>query len=440
MKRYQSLFLLLTLPVLLLTVSGCSESNGKTNQWSPVELKERVVGLDAGDYDLIKKQARLYTSQLQSNPNNTAALTGLAQVYMYEGRVTGDHPYYYPAALELINRALVNDPANYETVISKASVLLSLHKFSEALEVAQKAVSIAPGRAVGYGALVDANLELGRYTEAVRAADMMVAIRPDLKSYSRVSYLREVHGDHEGAIEVMQLAVDAGAPGSEEKAWAQTTLGDLYLKAGDLEKAEREYRLASIERLNYPFALAGLANVHLAKGEDTLALTLLDQAIGLVPEFSFVELKADMHRAAGNHRAADSIVALVEEMLAEDEASGHSMDRELALLYARHGVKLNEALARAEKEFARRPENTEAADMMAYVLLQAGKTDEAGMYMEKAQRMGTHNGAMLAHAGLIAIAQDNKSEGRKLLEQALKVNPFLPILLKEQVQRALKTA
>ncbi len=41
----------------------------------------------------------------------------------------------------------------------------------------------------------------------------MVSIRPDIRSYSRISYLREIHGDIPGAIEAMELAVEAGAPG-----------------------------------------------------------------------------------------------------------------------------------------------------------------------------------------------------------------------------------
>lgn len=440
MKRYQPILLLLTLPMLLLLASSCSETNGQNTQqaWSPVALKERTAGLDAGDYKLVKQQAEIYTQQLKTDPNSTTALVGLAQIFMYEARVTGDHPYYYPAALDLVDRALAQNPENYDAVISKASVLLSLHKFSEALKVAEKSVALAPERAVGYGALIDANIELGRYAEAVEAADRMVAIRPDLKSYSRVSYLREIHGESQGAIEAMQLAVDAGAPGSEEKAWAQTALGNLYLAEGDLKKAEHEFRMASLERLDYPFALAGLAGVHVAQGNNQDALALLDKAIALVPEFSFVELQADIHRAAGNNRAADSLVNLVETMLAEDEASGHSMDRELALLYARHGMNVDAAVERAEKELARRPDNVEALDMMAYVLLQAGKSDEARTYIKKAQRMGTKSGTMIAHAGLIEMAQGNNAEGKKLLQQAMKTNPFLPTLLKAKVQQALK--
>ena len=58
---------------------------------------------------------------------------------------------------------------------------------------------------------MDALVELGEYDEAVRVSDQLQSLKPGLSSYSRVSYLRELHGDHAGAIEAMQMAANAGA-------------------------------------------------------------------------------------------------------------------------------------------------------------------------------------------------------------------------------------
>lgn len=426
----------LTMLLLLSAAWGCTRSDANETAdaaWKIPELKERAAGLDPGDFVMVKERAESFRMALKANPSDTKALTGLAQVFMYEARVTGDHPYYYPAAESLLDRALALDPDDYQAVISKASVLLSLHRFDDALVVAQKAVRLSPDAAAGYGALVDACVELGRYDEAVAAADRMVAVRPDLKSYSRVSYLREIHGDGSGAIEAMKLAVDAGAPGSEEKAWARTTLGVLYLEQGKPEAAEREFRMTSLERERYPFALAGLARVFIAKGMNDSALALLNDAIALVPEFSFVELQAEIHRVAGNHHAADSLVAMVESMLREDEASGHVMDRELALLYAAHGIKLDEALVRAGRELERRPENIDAQDAMAYVLLRAGKPREAMAYCAKARRLGTKGAAIIAHAALIDAELGNANAGVEQLRNGSIADAGLSPLLRRQV-------
>ncbi len=47
--------------------------------------------------------------------------------------------------------------------------------------------------------LVHAQLELGRYAAAGRSLRQMIDLRPDLASYARVSYFRELHGDFPGA-------------------------------------------------------------------------------------------------------------------------------------------------------------------------------------------------------------------------------------------------
>lgn len=416
---------------------GCAESNaGDTtaSPWNVPELKERAPGLDAGDFGIVKKQAESFRAVLKSDPGNLKGLVGLAQIFMYEARVTGDHPYYYPAAEDLLSHAVAAHPDDYEAVISMASVLLSLHRFGEALPLAQKAVALAPDAAAGYGALVDAYVELGQYGEAVKAADRMAALRPDLKSYSRISYLREIHGDAEGAIEAMRLAVSAGAPGSEEKAWAQSALGTLYLENGDAESAEREFRMAALERRNYPFALAGLARVRLAQEKEGEALALLDSAVALAAEFSFVELKAEILRAAGNAAAADSLVAEVRVMLAEDEASGHRMDRETALLLAAHGIETGDAVARAGAELERRPDNIDAQHTMAYVLFRAGKMEEAKLYADKASRMGTRNATLTAHAALIEQGLGNDREAARLARTLKGRSAALSPLLKKEME------
>jgi len=95
------------------------------------------------------------------------------------------------------------------------------------LKVAEELQKSFPYNAFVYGILVDANVEMGNYDTAVDKADKMVSIRPDLRSYSRISYLREIHGDNTGAIDAMKLAVDAGAAGDEATEWGQNTTGKI---------------------------------------------------------------------------------------------------------------------------------------------------------------------------------------------------------------------
>ena len=167
------------------------------------------------------------------DPAAKEPLLNLAYLFVQEARVTGEHPHYYPAALQVLDALLEKafDPKNahdldlkFRALSTKAGVELSLHEFAKAKKTGEAAIDLNPYNAAIYGVLVDAHVELGDYETAVEMADRMVAIRPDLRSYSRVSYLREIHGDVEGAIAAMTMAVKAGVPGTDQTSWALMTL------------------------------------------------------------------------------------------------------------------------------------------------------------------------------------------------------------------------
>ena len=131
------------------------------------------------------------------------------------------------AAMKYVNEVLEKDPLHFEALTFKSLLYLSQHHFADGLAMAEKARAINPYNAFVHGILVDGNVEMGNYFAAVEEADIMMSIRPDMRSYSRVSYLREIHGDYPGAIEAMKLAVDAGPPGDEATEWARSSTGKI---------------------------------------------------------------------------------------------------------------------------------------------------------------------------------------------------------------------
>lgn len=132
--------------------------------------------------------------------------------------------------------------------------------------------------------------------------------------------------------------------------------------------------------------------------------------------------------------AADSLVAEVRAMLAEDEASDHRMDRETALLLAAHGIGTGDAVARARAELERRPDNIDAQHALAYVLFRAGKMEEAKLYADKASRMGTRNATLTAHAALIEQGLGNDREAARLARTLKGRSAALSPLLKKEME------
>jgi tetratricopeptide (TPR) repeat protein len=220
--------------ISLMFFLSCQSQSGNTTDAKTIpELLNRpqLIGPEEEMGFMMDQYAKL-AGKIQSNPSDVETKLSLAELFIMEARISGEHGYYYPAALQVINDVLtqeLKDPTMYRALLDKSSVLLSLHQFAEAKEIAEKAMHYNAYSADIYGVLVDANVELGQYDKAIVYADKMVSIRPDLRSYSRVSYLREIHGMVDESIAALKLAVAAGYPGMEQTEWARLTLGHLYV-------------------------------------------------------------------------------------------------------------------------------------------------------------------------------------------------------------------
>lgn len=356
----------------------------KTSTQALPKLLKRNPGVGT-DEEQVMAQTRYssITQAITQNPQDAKSHLQLAELFMWEARITGEHGHYYPAALEVIETVLKGDQApdkQFQALSYKASVLLSLHQFDEARKVAEVARAINPHNAQIHGALVDAHVELGNYEEAVNMADKMVSIRPDLRSYSRVSYLREIHGDIPGSIEAMDMAVTAGLPGTEEAAWARLTLGNLYAKNKQPEKAEMHFRQILAERPSYPFATAALADLAYNQEEYKKAETLLNQAIELIPEVGFYHQLALLYQKTGRVKERDQLVSEMLLMLKDDEESGHKMGLAYAELYLDLTNDFESALKYATEEYDARPKNIDVNAMMARVYEAMEKPEKAAKH------------------------------------------------------------
>jgi tetratricopeptide (TPR) repeat protein len=408
------------------------------------ELKARHGDLAAGgEWVNTKSAVAGLLADLRANPDDTKAQLLLAQAYMQEGRITGDHTYYDMAAMKLLTKLLRHEPANFEALCCKASLSLTQHHFSEGLAVAEQALKINPHKAFVYGLLCDANVELGRYPEAVRMADKMNALRPDLRAYARVSYLREIYGDLPGAIEAMTMAAKAGYPGLEQTEWARITLGHLYENTGALPLAEQQYQESLAERPGYSYALAGLGRVAKAHGDYPAAIKYFQQARATVKDYAFADELTDLYRL--NHEPAkaeqmshEAIAMLTDDAQAADdnELIGHYADRELAYAYLKT-KELDKALEHANIEYARRPDNIDIEETLAWVHYKRGEYAEADKQMQRALRMKTKNPTLLCRAGLIATKTGRTAAGQALIREALALNPYLNMDLADEGKQLL---
>jgi tetratricopeptide (TPR) repeat protein len=396
------------------------------------EFIERQGSLAAGKEWLNTKAAiEGLLAKLRSNPNDQKSRLLLAQAYMQEGRVTGNHRYYDGAAMELLEQTLKADPENFEALCCKASLCLTQHHFAQGLALAEQAVKLNPNSGFVYGLLTDANVEMGHYDEAVKMADKMNAVRPDLPAYARVSYLREIYGDMPGAIQAMDMAVKAGYIGLEQTEWTRVALAHLYEVSGDTTKARGYYQMALYARPGYAYALAGLGRMAAARKDFPKAIKLYQEARITVKDYAFADELTDLYRLNGQPGEADKMAKESIDMLADaakeadsNEQMGHYADRELAYAYLKTN-ELDKAMEHAKIEYDRRPDNIDVNETMAWVLYKRGQYAEAQKYMQVARRTGSKNPVLLCRAGLILTKLGKVAEGQALIENSLRTAPYL---------------
>lgn len=384
-----------------------------------------------------KKAAEYYETELRRKPEVAKNYIELAQVFLQEARVTGNHHRYIPEAQELLEKALSLEPENFQATIIKASLVMTLHQFQEAKRLAQIAIARAPYSAFSHGVLTDALIELGEYDKAVKVCDKMLSIRPDLRSYARASYLRELHGDLEGAIAAMRLACDAGIAGQESRAWALYQLGLLYLQQGKADTAAFIFKGILDERPNYTYAAAGLAQVNNAKRNYTEANRLLRQAYQIVPDHGFIERLAEVYRVAGEAKLADSTAQEVLKTFGQHEQGGWNINREFAMFCANHDMNLAAALKRAKDEYEARPSNIDVLETYAWTLYKCGQAKEAVPLIEQAMKLSTRRATLSYHAGMIYYATNQREKAKTHLQRSLAENLYLHPLYVAEAQQAL---
>ena len=216
----------------------------------------------------------------------------------------------------------------------------------------------------------------------------MVDLKPNLASYARVSYFRELHGDLRGAIEAMRLAASAGGDARENVAYVQTLLGNLELERGRRRRGRARLQpgAVALPRIR-PGAGRARARRRRARRPGRRDPPL--RARGRASAAARVRDRARRGGAGGRpaRAARASDLALVRGRSSACCArSGVNIDAELAVFEADHGSP-ERAVRLARRAWAAAP-SVRAADALGWALTRAGEPG-AGPRCTRSARCGS---------------------------------------------------
>jgi tetratricopeptide (TPR) repeat protein len=329
-------------------------------------------------------------------PNSTDAYNQLASAYMQKARETADFNFNAHADAA-ITRSLKIDPDNYDGLKLRTKLQLTYHRFAEALETTHQLQAFRNDDHDVWGQMTDALVELGDYPAAVKAAQTMVDLRPDSASYARVSYLRSLHGDTQGAIDAMTAALKSANPNDPEGvAWCHVQLGNELTNAGKLEEAEREFDIALRIFPNHSLALQSKARARVAAGDLNEAVAIYEREPNSADA---AQALGDLFIRLGKPDAAKAAFEKFENLERENAALERSW-RHMVNFWLDHDQNLAEALKLASTEYESR-KDIFTCDSLAWALFKNGRVADAKKVIREALRTGTKDQRINDHARII---------------------------------------
>jgi tetratricopeptide (TPR) repeat protein len=359
---------------------------------------------------------------IEKNPKDFEAYNALALALSRRARETSDVKFYAQAE-ETLQKSFEVSPDNFDGQRIHVWLLLGKHEFAAALDAAKKLNQRMPDDVMLYGFLTDANVELGNYKDAETAAQWMLDLKPgNMPGLTRAAYLRELYGDIEGSLELMNMAYQSTPPNEvEDGAWIVTQMAHLNLAIGKVDEAEKLSQQALVMFPGYHYALGNLAKVRIQQKRYNDAVGLLKQRYDAAPHAENLFDLAQALQLAGKTDEANLAFAQFEQKSLLETGRGDNSNHELIFYYADCAKQPEKALEVALREIARR-HDVFTLDSYAWALYANGQYAEARKQIETALAVGVRDAKIFRHAGEIALKSGDRAAAEHFLRESAELN------------------
>jgi tetratricopeptide (TPR) repeat protein len=264
--------------ILLASLAGV----GQSRPFIPHDDSTLLAAVPPGN-----RHAELAARQVAAKRLDVALV--LAQLYIKQARSTGDLRFlgYAEAVLgpwiaPTPGAARDAAPVSADALVLHATVLQSRHEFLRALSVLEQARALRPNDPQAWLTSATVLRVLGRYEQSMSACEQ-VAVRADpVVAELCKQGIRGLTGDLPSAYAAISQISSQGMP-AEERAWRDSELGEMAVRLGKDDEAERRFRDGLRSSPDDFYIRASYADLLLRNGRAREALTLLKGQDALEP-------------------------------------------------------------------------------------------------------------------------------------------------------------
>lgn len=418
------------------------------------------------DTDILEEIADIFTAKINKSPKNSIYYEMLGQTYQELGQYDRTYPLYqkaialnpadislkylsgtlmhemgqYSKAIEIYNSILRSNPYESQIRIAKAKCLIALKKANEALKEYQIVLAIYPNSVSAKYAICKLLYPQKGILGAVKEFyPLEPDFQPDSEFYLELARLLDKMGDYKMSIDAYTLAVSKDK--KNEKAYVE--LYELYYAQNNQAKAYELLQEAYANLPNNP----KIKNLYASLNKDStlkknsLALSYIEnkqyaKAIMIYEQINpkTAEVYASMANCYKMDNKLDEAIKYMNEAIKLNPADS-DLYYNLALVYI-DKKNFNAAQANLTKAVGLNRDNVKAiklsnyvaqknvADILnkAYASYEAGKFDEARVFLAEGQKAYPYDAQLDYYTGLTYDAQKKYPEAIESYQTALKKN------------------
>ena len=354
---------------------------------TPSDEQEVLERLRTGPEDPGLKEARELRTRLRKNPNDLSLALSLARRYLDLGRASSD-PRFVGRAESALGPWWATQDAPEPVLLLRATIRQYLHDFPGSLSDLARALAAHPEDVQAWVTRAAVQQVLGDFGAARISCFEVLQRASRLPGTTCLAGVSSLTGQLERSRALLARTLQTDDRGDHaEELWAQTTLAEMAVRAGDAHSAESAYRAALALGVKDGYLLASYSDFLLDQGRAAEVVTLLQdetRADNLLLRLTLAERVsgaplAAAHEAQLGERFAASALRGERLHLREESrfALGLAHDRKRALLLASQNwnVQHEPADVRVLLEAAAAADDRAAAGPALLFLKQSGLED-----------------------------------------------------------------
>jgi len=189
-----------------------------------------------------------------------------------------DEPARKQEILKLLDEAYEVSPSDIQPLIFKASYLIKLKQYQEALDIANRIDQLSPGSTVGKQLAGKIYIEEKNFEKAFEAFQQAYQKKPDNKVLLVMADILTEQGKQNEATDLLEHELKGGG----NKITINFKLATIYEQQKDYQRAEKYYKAMLAEQPDNPLALNNLAWLYLQQNNPE-AIKLSEQAYNNAP-------------------------------------------------------------------------------------------------------------------------------------------------------------